>query len=68
MLQGAVGIFGMSGLFGFFGIFYKKDIGRFSAFCSNCSDLILIKSNKTFLISPYLKEQFIASIKNRISI
>ncbi|NLI09687.1 MAG: hypothetical protein GX447_02875 [Elusimicrobia bacterium] len=67
-LKGAIRLFGSGGLYGFFGLFYKKDLGKFYAYCSNSSDLVLIKSDKLFLISPSQPEVFISYVKEKASI
>ncbi|MEW5950654.1 MAG: PH domain-containing protein [Elusimicrobiota bacterium] len=67
-LKGAIRLFGSGGLYGFFGLFYKKGFGKFYAYCSNPSDLVLIKSDKLFLISPSQPEVFISYVKEKSSL
>ncbi len=65
-LKGSLRLFGSSGLFGFFGIFYKKGWGRFTAYCSNSSDLVFIRTEKIWLISPHQKEIFVSVLKEKL--
>ncbi|GAB4030072.1 MAG: hypothetical protein Fur0012_05380 [Elusimicrobiota bacterium] len=64
-LKGTVRLFGSGGLYGFFGLFYKKGLGKFYAYCTNSSDLVLIKAGKIFLISPSHTETFISFLKGK---
>lgn len=67
-LKGTIRLFGSGGLYGFFGLFYKKGLGKFYAYCTNSSDLVLIKAGRLFLISPSQTETFISFLKEKTEI
>lgn len=56
-------VLGIGGLFGYVGIFYLKGFGFCFCFATNYTDLILIKSKMTFLISPANSDLFLRMIK-----
>lgn len=61
--RGFIRVFGIGGLFGYLGIFYLKGFGFCFSFATNYTDLVLIKSKMTFLISPANSDLFLRMIK-----
>lgn len=61
-LKGAKRMKGVGGLFGFSGKFYSDKIGYFDGYFTNQKNLVLIKTEKSFVISPDNPDLFIEKI------
>jgi len=65
-LKGTKRIKGIGWLFGFSGIFYSRRIGFFEGYFTNQKNLILIKDDKTYVISPDNPNLFLEKIESQI--
>jgi hypothetical protein len=57
-------LFGSGGFFGYFGWFYGRHIGRFRAFATNGTDLVLItlRDGQKLAMSPYPPDAFVECV------
>ena len=58
--------YGVSGLFGYFGRFYTKHLGHHSMYATDRHKSVVIRTNKTYVISPDNPHQFIQIAKARM--
>ena len=58
--------FGVSGIFGYFGRFYTKHLGHYSMYVTDRQKAVVIRTNKTYVISPDDPHQFIQIAKARM--
>lgn len=58
--------YGVSGLFGYFGRFYSKHLGHYSMYATDRHKSVVIRTNKTYIISPDDPHQFIQIAKARM--
>lgn len=66
MLEYSFRLWGSGGLFGYFGLFTNEKLGKYTAYLTNYSDLVLIKTGKTYVISPDRRDEFLAVLYGRI--
>ncbi|PIS46490.1 MAG: hypothetical protein COT17_08240 [Elusimicrobia bacterium CG08_land_8_20_14_0_20_51_18] len=66
MLAYSFRLWGSGGLFGFFGLFINRKLGRYTAYYTDFSKLVLVKAGKTYVISPSDTREFLAALSERI--
>jgi len=62
-VRGGIRLRGIGGLFGFKGRFYSPAIGEFEGYFTNQNNLILIRGEKIYVISPDNPNLFLGKIK-----
>ncbi|MCG2725822.1 MAG: PH domain-containing protein [Elusimicrobia bacterium] len=65
-ISNALMLFGSGGLFGFHGIFSSGLFGKYYAYYANSDNLVLVKADKTIIISPENPREFINDLKERV--
>lgn len=66
-LKGTVRMKGIGGLFGFTGKFYSKNLGSFEGYFTNQNNLVMVRCEKTYIISPDNPSLFLDKINSIIA-
>ncbi|SHJ36134.1 PH domain-containing protein [Propionispora hippei] len=59
-------LFGSGGLFGYFGIFQLEQGGRIRLYCTRSSNLVVIKADKAYAISPNDSAEFCQRVMEKM--
>ena len=63
-----VRLWASGGLYGYFGLFYVSGLGKVKAYLTRRKNIIVIKADEKYAISPENPEQFLMELKTIVSI
>lgn len=66
-LKGTIRTKGVGGLFGFTGKFHSKNLGSFEGYFTNQNNLVMVRCEKTYIISPDDPSLFLDKINSIIA-
>ncbi|MFA5161662.1 MAG: PH domain-containing protein [Elusimicrobiales bacterium] len=64
-LRWSVRLWGVSGLFGFYGLHWKPGLGVYLLYATRCDNLVLLRADKTYVLSPDDAAGFLETVNSR---
>ena len=66
-LKWSLRLCGVSGLFGFYGLYWKSGMGVYRLYAANCANLVLVRTDRVYVLSPDDAAGFLETLRPRIT-